>query len=879
MKPIRLTMSAWGPYKGEADIDFTGLGGRGLFLITGPTGAGKTTVFDALTFALYGNLSGQMREKNSVRSDFAAPDIKTGVRLVMEHKGDEYTIVRNPEYRRPKKRKTGADAFTKERENAVLTLPDGQCVEGSAEVTKKVQEILNLDYQQFKQISMIAQGEFTKLLTAPPAQKTAILREIFGTSVYDRFAGILRARASELYKQVMEYRHRMDEDVNLMHADTPEWEELTRTPNRNYAQVCEYLRALKKEYRRERTAGEREYERLELEITAFTARMNQLAADNAALDELAAARKAGEEMEAEKEKLRGQEQELSKIRSARETEPCHIRFTQAGDRLNRVKEEQDSLRGQIGGLEEEIKKRAGVYRIQAPFLEWLDLREQLRAARSEEKACEQEYAGKKRALEKLQEEYLLVQERAQKEKAQFEQAQEMYRRAAVGIAARLVRPGEPCPVCGSLEHPAVAAFPEAVPEEKEIKRLKARADAALQKQLAAHGEAVKTKNEAEHAKQRETQLRETVSGLERSEEEKRSRLLAAGASQELLLLPADRAKRLVEENGEAYRRAQTLAEEKRQAARRQEEESAQLSGELRRLEKEYRAALEGHSFLNEEEFLSALSQKHKERTLEEEIGRRRGRDAAIQDRIRRLAQETAGRSRTDLSGMERELKELQEGRRKAADQKGFWNQKYAEADRIAKTIQSKLEKAGKLEEEYGVIRDLDNLASGNNGRRLVFEQYVLAEYFERILGAANLRLSMMTSGRYEMSRVEEVLDGRSKDNLEIRILDYYTGKYRSVKTLSGGETFKASLSLALGLSDVIQSESGGVRVDTLFIDEGFGSLDSESLDQACMALTSLVEKERLIGIISHVPELRERITSQIAVSKTNSGSVIENMLC
>ena len=185
----------------------------------------------------------------------------------------------------------------------------------------------------------------------------------------------------------------------------------------------------------------------------------------------------------------------------------------------------------------------------------------------------------------------------------------------------------------------------------------------------------------------------------------------------------------------------------------------------------------------------------------------------------------------------------------------------------------------RLMEQYSLVRDLDDAANGNNKKRLVFEQYVLAAYFEEILAAANIRLRSMSSGRYELKRVEGVLDGRSKDNLEIEVMDYYTGKYRSVKTLSGGESFKASLSLALGMSDVVQAFSGGIRVETLFIDEGFGSLDSESLEQAHLTLQSLVEKDRLIGIISHVPELAEKIGSQVRVRKTNAGSSLEVVVC
>ena len=180
--------------------------------------------------------------------------------------------------------------------------------------------------------------------------------------------------------------------------------------------------------------------------------------------------------------------------------------------------------------------------------------------------------------------------------------------------------------------------------------------------------------------------------------------------------------------------------------------------------------------------------------------------------------------------------------------------------------------------KYSLLKDLDDAANGNNKKRLVFEQYVLASYFEEILKAANIRLHLMSGGRYELRRMQQVSDGRSKDNLEIEVMDYYTGKYRSVKTLSGGESFKASLALALGMSDVVQAGSGGIRVETLFIDEGFGSLDEESLEQACLTLQTLVEKDRLIGIISHVPELAEKIENQIRICKTNAGSSIEVMV-
>ena len=220
MKPITLTICGWGPYRDEQPpIDFEALGSRGLFLITGATGAGKTTIFDAVTYALYGDLSGKTREKGSVRSDFAAPSTKTYVELVMEHGGKRYRIRRNPEYMRPRKRQSKNGELTKEKENAYLTMPDGSCIEGSSEVTARIRELLKVDINQFRQLSMIAQGEFTRLLTAPSSEKSKIFREIFDTKLYERLEAKLKNSSAELYRQGMEYRHRMEEEVSVFSPD------------------------------------------------------------------------------------------------------------------------------------------------------------------------------------------------------------------------------------------------------------------------------------------------------------------------------------------------------------------------------------------------------------------------------------------------------------------------------------------------------------------------------------------------------------------------------------------------------------------------------------------------------------------------------------
>jgi exonuclease SbcC len=271
------------------------------------------------------------------------------------------------------------------------------------------------------------------------------------------------------------------------------------------------------------------------------------------------------------------------------------------------------------------------------------------------------------------------------------------------------------------------------------------------------------------------------------------------------------------------------------------------------------------------------SRKHpkQQKEMEEKLHAYREECSTLTALVKQMAEGNVPKTITDITSY-REKKSLYEEKKKEllAEQKN-WNIYLDAIGRTRRSMKEKLEELRIVSEEYGYVKDLDNAANGINPKKLVFEQYVLAAYFEEILRAANLRFLKMTGGRYEMSRPGKVGDGRSRDNLEIQVFDYYTGKYRSVKTLSGGESFKASLALALGMSDVIQAFHGGIRVDTLFVDEGFGTLDSESLDQACETLNSLVEKERLIGIISHVPELRERIEHQILIEKTNSGSNIK----
>jgi len=291
--------------------------------------------------------------------------------------------------------------------------------------------------------------------------------------------------------------------------------------------------------------------------------------------------------------------------------------------------------------------------------------------------------------------------------------------------------------------------------------------------------------------------------------------------------------------------------------------------------KQFMEMLAEKNFGDEAEYRLAFLEEEEINRIREEIFAHREEVQVNEQLIAHIQKQLEGKEKPDALAVKEALEEAKEKRDVIREQ--YVEKTHYERDikRLMVSLKEKLVREKQLEEEYGMIKKLEDAASGNNRLRLVFEQYVLAAYFEEILKAANIRLRTMSMGRYELKRAESVGDGRTKDSLEMEVYDYYTGKYRSVKTLSGGETFKTSLALALGMSDIVQTLSGGLRVEALFIDEGFGSLDSESLEQACLTLQSLVEKDRLIGIISHVPELSERINNQIRIRKTNVGSDIE----
>lgn len=757
MKPTSLVLSGWGPYRGVEQADFETMQ-QGLFLVSGPTGSGKTTIFDGITFALYGEVSGSIREKDSLRSDFADASTPTFVTLNFTHRGKQYRVTRNPKYDRPKLKGEG---MTTEPEGGELYEGETLLASGSSQVTERVTGLLGLDYRQFRQISMIAQGEFQQLLVSSSKERTQIFRDIFQTRIYDTMTALLSARVKALNGRIDEVKHRADEITGTFRIENGDWEELKSKKNRNYRKILDFI--------------EQEDDRLE-------SRERELASCLGELD-----RSYKEQVRAIEE-LRSGNQAVRKYENDRKT-------------LEKLEEERDSLKEQ----KRELAKAYGRIPVRRERLEGKKselrvLEEQKKGLASWQAACRQ--------LTERQETYLKLDGEAKEKKRIYEYQDDCFKKAAAGIIARDLTEGIPCPVCGSTVHPVPASMEGEVPDEKEIRRLKADYEAASEKASAAAGAAA------------------ALVGAVKNMEENLGVMDLSDGGEKALLEIGEKLKLL-------------------------EEETKQEEKEIRDCEKEYQDC-------------SVKLEKQK----------------AAYSQLKASIRVPKQTELVDLSGFEAALLECERDRKQTAREKERTGAALALNRQSLSTLKGHLEVKEKLETEYGVVRELERAAGGYNGRNLVFEQYVLSVYFEDILRAANQRLLKMSGERYELHRLERARDRRSRESMEMEVLDQYTGKRRSVKSLSGGEAFNAALALALGTSDVIQSYAGGIQVEALFVDEGFGSLDAEALEQAVAILTSLSGGSSMVGIISHVEELKEQIGSHILVEKTNQGSriVTESMV-
>lgn len=889
MRPVELTMSAFGPYVGNTVISFETLGREGVYLITGETGAGKTTIFDAVTFALYGRASGSSRNGTMLRSKYARADQPTFVRLVFECRGECYTIERNPRYRCAKVRGEG---MKEKAASAVLTGNDMVCT-GVDNVNKKVWEIIGLDCDQFTQVSMIAQGEFLKLLYASTSERVEIFRHIFKTGRYKSLEDAIRedflrtaSECADLDKSIRQYAE------GIVCTDSKTWDEIRAKKEYPSEIVMPFLQALIEEAEERQKELKEKRDVCTEEKNRLSERIRKAEEQKRKEKEWKEKKEEYEELEKEAQKTKeeyGLEQEkkpdileiTEKIAKFRQDLPAYEEKERLEKENKESRERSSLLEKEIAALEEKehillqekeeaVKERD---RLSKTVEEQISVEDALRRLLEEKERIRQqkeicsEYEEMCRLYEEAKAHFQRQERCEQQARHTYEKMRREYMRGQAGIMAAGLEEGMPCPVCGSTIHPAKAVNSGTVWKKEEVEQAEEQASvltSALQeafevtvsRKAACTGLEEKKCWSSEEIKDREREVETKLAEAEKKKDEIQKkknrcreledRLLENGTEREkiygtrqdkIILLAGLQAK-----EKETGRRlavfGDTLPFENRDA----------LEAEIKRWENERE---------NREEKKKALWQKQKEQS--EKL-------SALQAVIGRLEEETDS---SECIAIEEELKQwenIQSEEKEINQLWDEWNVRLCTNREIQNKLKKQYRDKKRKEKEYTMRKRLHDTANGG----LHLETYVQMAYFDRILFQANKRLDTMTGGQYELIRQEEETDARKRWGLELDVLDHYNGTVRSVKTLSGGEAFKASLALALGLSDEIQEAAGGIRLDTMFIDEGFGALDEESLLQAVRVLFDLGNSGRLVGIISHVAELKSRIERQIVVKKNGA---------
>ena len=906
MKPLKLTMSAFGPYAGEVKVDFAQLGERGLYLITGDTGAGKTTIFDGITFALYGEASGNNRESDMFRSKYAKEETPTFVELEFQYRNEVYRVRRNPEYLRPAKKGKG---LTTEKADAQLEYPDGKIITKSKEVTKAVVELIGLDRGQFTQIAMIAQGDFLKLLFAKTEDRSKIFREIFHTKEYQilqerlkTMSGTLRIEYEQLTKSIQQYKteiHSDDERNDNTVEETLQFLACLIEDEKKTILECDHnLECLEEQIAGiQKAIGKAENQkRAEQELVRIN---EELAVWISRMPEIEEVLKAEEKRQPEREKLAldiaGSEEKLSLYEEA-----DHIleQKTKAEAQTSALKKEREDLK------EKKEDGTGKLQKIKELLVQYQDLDARcVRLEQEEQKVKEEkakvcnfqkvlvEYRELAKRLKNAQEDYQKGNAESIRIRKIFEQMEQNFLDGQAGILAEHLEEGAPCPVCGATHHPNPAKIQESTCTEEELKRIKEKNQKLSDQVFLLSEKAGKTKGQLEEKKK---QLEETCKELFgeipqsiSSSLEERVQCLHIQENtineQRKRANQAIQQKKILEEQnekGESYlKKWDEMLEEKERRYHEMERECAILT-------ERYEKAISVLAYTSKKDALQALEKKKDQknaldlayRSAEEQYRTTKETIQSKTAKIQTLQEQLDGFQDSKYAELLEQQQSCMQKKREILLKKEKTVTDYQMNKRVENAIQGQFEKLQNVEEQWKMVKALSNTANGNvSGKeKIMLETYIQMSHFNRIIARANTRFMMMSGGQYELKRRETAENLRSQSGLELDVIDHYNGSIRSVRTLSGGESFQASLSLALGLSDEIQSEAGGIQLDAMFIDEGFGSLDEETLDQAVKALLNLADGNRLVGIISHVAELKERIEKQIVVTKQKSdGSTVK----
>lgn len=947
MRPLILTMSAFGPYAGMTRIPFENLGSQGLYLITGDTGAGKTFLFDAIVFALYGEASGNAREASMLRSKYAQPDTETYVTLRFLYHEKEYEVTRKPEYLRRAKR---GDGMIMSRAEAELVCPDGHIVTKSRDVTAAVVELLGVDCSQFMQIAMIAQGDFLRLLYARTEERSRIFRKIFHTGIYLKMQEKLKSDAAALKICCEEHGKSIDRyrEGILWEEERPEAIESFTTD-----QLLEELRGVTAYQRRKQEELLREIEQADREIEQNNQIIGAAQAVKSLQEELYRTLTEIEQLKPQlalsQEKCVLLQKEKPQMEVLRRQMHSEEEKLPAYEAMEQVQREYDRIGREILRQEQEsAKQHEELMRLQETYtqavkrleelqnVELLQMQLEQRAEQEERRNLDgQDLVRQIQEAEQLyddmvvkQEAYYEASDKQRRYKAVFERLQQRYLDDQAGVLAQQLKENSPCPVCGALVHPNPAVRQADVPGLEEVEAAKEcweKSGAAMREASAEAGRikgaldnlvqilADKLKsqeyvdllqdgfvtadwrisvlcakdsgtNVQEHAARRY----ELSAGLKMLGESLKRWLAENEAKTDVLREELVKARRLKREQLERQAEKTSLEqkiEEERRRNRETEERTAVLKKERELTKSRLQEKDDMLPYSAKEEAVKQIAQKRMrldeygqeltraEQDYQEKENAYRN---VLQKKETLSEQLKKGGPKQEIGEVSERQNHLMQIRKENQEQYQRLLHRCETNSRIQEAITRQEKERMHAEHKFGMVGELSATLNGSlSGKdKIMLETYVQMQYFDRIIQRANTRFMVMSCGQYELKRSEQAENLKRQSGLELDVVDHYNGTQRSVKTLSGGEAFLASLSLALGLSDEIQATSGGISLDTMFVDEGFGSLDEEALNQAVRVLQSLTEGKRLVGIISHVSELQERIDKKLIVTKSVNGSSI-----
>ncbi|EOA8956221.1 AAA family ATPase [Vibrio harveyi] len=1008
MKPIKLTMQAFGPFAQTETIEFDKLGANPLFLINGPTGSGKTSILDAICFALYGETTGNERQGIQMRCDMAAPTLLTEVTLEFSLHGKSYRVIRSPEQEAPKAR--GEGMTVRKHTAALYEITDEEklITSKTTQVKTEVTNIIGLNETQFRQVMVLPQGKFRELLLATSKEREEIFGQLFQTDIYKKIEYALKDKASAISKAKDEFDNQIRgalqvagvsseaELTEQREALSVQFESVQKQEQESLAQ----LNALKTELQKAEALSNEFKKREQAEIAlkqhleqsdAVSSRQLQL--DNAKKASkvelpyvtLQSASKQTQELEQKVAKL---SQDLTVANDAVKSKEGALQTAkEQAAQLPKLTEQQYQLEGMKGKLVEksELEKaiNAGLTQkseFEATLKKYIALKEKLTLeAQQGQKSLDQarvdvasigsveaEIKQQQRLMQDLQKLTGLNQELAKldaltpSKQASVDQAKARYvelqrsadtlelswHNAQAAVLAQRLQAGEMCPVCGSVEHPQPAQFvgeevtKEQVQRARNTEREGQVALNQLSNQLEQHNIAVgQYKQQIE---QLSVELGQTASmdlsalqasmqqlnerlqqlssidlvQLEQSVNELNQRCVTGegkindlqnqmAANESTIKVNREQLAKLSASLDAKYSSLEVLEQDivaiqKQIAELNSALENAQnhlqqavlaktniesqlttnqqwLNEALDRFstaKADWEQALQASAFEDEAQFLACKVDEAEMQVWQQEIDAFKQTQIKLEQTLADLSSTLKDLALPDLENLNVKLNGVQQSYVEARNQLDSTRSLFERLEKVRNDIATLHDKNTKLEDEYKVFGTLYDVASGKTGSRISLHRFVLGVLLDDVLIQASQRLNLMSKGRYILARKTEGFKGAAGRGLDLVVEDSYTGKTRDVATLSGGESFMAALALALGLSDVVQSYSGGIRLDTLFIDEGFGSLDPESLDLAIQTLVDLQQTGRMIGVISHVSELKEQMAQRIDVEPSRLGSTV-----